>query len=489
MSSLFLGIDIGTSAVRVALIDDTSRVVRVASADYLTTTFEGGYAEQDPNDWITALRRALSAVDIAEYRPRAIGLCGQTPTLVFVDAEGQSCRPSLTWQDARATREASILESRLGDPETLIGTRLPWSASNMPAKLLWLTQHEPDLVGRTRYVLQPKDFVGMALTGQAISDGWSSKGLCNVLDGLPAIDVLKECGWAPQVCPPIDLAWHSRGVVSPSAAATFDLVAGTPVTVGWSDALAEMLAAGVFARSSAFMFTGTSSIVGAVVEDHHVRAGGLFNVPTTCAPSALLYGPTQAGGAALTWTAELLGCSVDDLVALAGTATESPTFVPYLYGERAPLWDSEVRALFAGVSRHHGRAEIARAAVVGVVSAAKNLLDMVASASNRPISGVEIAGRGVGQASWERFAAEGLGLNARFHHDTDLSVRGAAMLAMALDGVDVVEASARLIDDTHEIDATAHSESVAYAELERYRRATDLALQWRTFSHSTKETK
>jgi hypothetical protein len=114
---------------------------------------------------------------------------------------------------------------------------------------------------------------------------------------------------------------------------------------------------------------------------------------------------------------------------------------------------------------------------------------MVASASNRPISGVEIAGRGVGQASWERFAAEGLGLNARFHHDTDLSVRGAAMLAMALDGVDVVEASARLIDDTHEIDATAHSESVAYAELERYRRATDLALQWRTFTHSTKETK
>jgi xylulokinase len=487
VSSTYLGIDVGTSAVRVSIIDEIGHVVAAASSEYSSTTLKGGGVEQSPDDWLRALRIALTAVDIAEHRPRAIGLCGQTPTLVFVDEEGQSCRSALTWQDVRATHEAAILDHRFGEPEPLIGTRLPWSESNMPAKLMWLARHEPALVERTRYVLQPKDFIGMALTGQPTADGWSSKGLCNVLDGLPTKEVLEECGWSTRVCPPIDLAWSARGVVSDSAAARFDLIRGTPVTVGWSDALAEVLAAGVFARSSAFMFSGTSSIVGASVEDQRVRAGGLYNVPTSCAPRALLYGPTQAGGAALAWTAELLGINIDDLATLASTASESPTFVPYLYGERAPLWDSEVRALFIGVDSRHGSAEIARATVSGVIAAAKNLLEMVATATDEPITHVEVAGRGVGHSSWEQIAAEGLGLNLRFHHDSDMSVRGAAMLAMALDGVDVVEASTILVDQTSEIAATPQSEASARDGLVRFRDATDLALQWRRMSLSVNE--
>jgi len=487
MLSTYLGIDVGTSATRVALIDETGRVLREATSGYSTNIIDGGGAEQDPAWWLNALQGALDRVDVRTLTPDAIGLCGQTPTLVFCDAKGESSRASLTWQDNRATVEADELSHVLGAPEPYFGTGLPWSASNMPAKLKWLARREPELVASTQYILQPKDYVGMALTGVPTSDGWSSKGLCNVLDGRPAETVLLECGWSPKVCPPIDFAWARRGVVTEVAAKRFGLVSGTPVSVGWSDALSEILAAGAFARESAFVFTGTSSIVGATVHDQNVRAGGLFSVPIACAPIALLYGPTQAGGAALVWASTLLGCSVEELVSMASLAADSPTFVPYLYGERAPLWDSEVRSIFAGISARHGRAEFARATVMGVVSAARNLLDMVVNATGEPLSKVEVAGRGVGDASWETMAYEGLGLDLRFHHDAELSVRGAAMLAMAVDGVDIVEASTLLVDTTHEIPSSPRSAALAREGVDRFRRATDLAVQWRNVHSQSKE--
>ena len=107
-----------------------------------------------------ALRRLIAhGADLSEVT--AVGLCGQTPTLIPVDAAGRPVRAALTWQDTRATAEAAELADRFGDPEPLIGTALPWSAANLPAKLAWLARHEPDTVRRTRWLLQPKDLVGL----------------------------------------------------------------------------------------------------------------------------------------------------------------------------------------------------------------------------------------------------------------------------------------------------------------------------------------
>ena len=104
--------------------------------------------------WSGALAAALRRTRADLRGVSAVGLCGQTPTLVPVDAVGVPVRPALTWQDTRATAEAAALEARFGDPEPLIGTALPWSAANMPAKLLWLARHEPATLSRTRWLLQ-----------------------------------------------------------------------------------------------------------------------------------------------------------------------------------------------------------------------------------------------------------------------------------------------------------------------------------------------
>ena len=477
----YLGIDVGTSATRVVLVDEEGSVIATTSGSYESLRATSGVVEQDPTTWIAALEHAVSSMpEIASRPPSAIGLCGQTPTVVPVDGDGVPTRNALTWQDGRASDEARELAHRLGDPEPLVGTELPWSASNMPAKLLWLARYEPHTLAQTRTILQPKDFIGFVLTGSRHSDPWSSKGLCRVDDGEPVADILDACGWPVQVCPPTAPPWTIRGEVSRAAARRFGLRAGTPVTVGASDALSEMLAAGTFARSSAFVFSGTSSIVGTTVPDARNRVPGLFSVPTSCAPTPLLYGPTNSGGAALAWAARLLDCDVEELMNLAASAGSTwPTFVPYLAGERTPLWDLDVRALFVGVDERHGRPEMALSVVMGVFLASRHVLALIEETTGRALSDVEVVGRGVRNATWEALARRSLGLTLRFHDDADMSARGAAMLALSLEGISVIEASQRLGAASRVVPASPDEVDSARRYLEDYRRASRFSVEWR----------
>jgi xylulokinase len=493
---LYLGVDVGTSATRVSLVRPDGTAVAasavVASAGYRTVRGGDGRVEQDPTAWSRALATALRRLQLQLQLRRgeggidlravtAVGLCGQTPTLVLTDEAGRAVRPALTWQDIRATAEAAELAARFGDPEPLIGTALPWSAANMPAKLAWLARHEPDTVRRTRWLLQPKDFIGMALTGSPASDPWSSKGICRVGDGTPAAEVLAACGWAERACPPIAAAWSARGTVTAAAARRFGLPAGIPVSVGWSDALTQTLAAGCYGRGSGFVFSGTSAIVGAPASG---RAEGLFGVPGSCAPAPLLYGPTQSSGASVAWVARLLDCRPADVPALAARARAEadgdswPAFVPYLSGERAPLWNSEVRGLLLGLADEHGPAEVARAVMAGTLLSARHVLDVVEAATGSPVTEIEFAGRGAADANWQAVALETLGARVRFHSDPDLSARGAAMLAAMTTGVSLERASAELVDATWTA-VPSDSELARSRRLSvRYRRASEAALAW-----------
>ena len=474
----FLGVDIGTGSLRTVLVSDDGGVRASAAVRYETLRGPRGEAEQNPSDWTAALATAMSMMRL-DAPPASVGLCGQTPTIVFVDEENQPVRPAMTWQDTRASREAAELADALGPPESLFGTNLAWSASNIPARLAWVARHEPETRRRSVAVLQAKDYLGAYLTGVAVSDPWSSKGLCHVGDLAPASAVLAASGWSDEHCPELRRAWDLAGVVSAAAAAETGLAPGTPVSVGWSDALAEILASGCYADLSAFFFSGTSSIVGAALRHDDLRAPGLFNVPRSCAPAALLYGPTQSGGAALAWVARLLGVRVDELSALAASASGSaPVFVPYLSGERAPLWNSSVRALFAGLDESHGPAEIALSVLLSVIMSARHILELVETASAEPIEFVETVGRGVGDPAWEDIARRGCGLSLRLHSDQDMSARGAAMLGAACTGGDLAHISRQLADPTRVVEVRDGDVEESRRLLRLFNDASRHALEW-----------
>ena len=352
--------------------------------------------ERDSLDWLDGTRAALAQLpDQERARVCSVGLTGLTPGTVLVDEAGHPTGPALTWQHSAATAEAAELAARFGDTAELLGTSLPWGPGYPPAQLAWLARRRPQARAATRWVLQAKDFVGMALTGSPASDRWSSKGICNVLTGAPADAILRAAGWDPAVCPPTAEPWEPRGTVTAEASDRFGIPAGVPVSVGWSDALGGMLALGVFERPRAFAILGTSCIAGVSLAPGSGAPGtatpssswpgsaapgtsapgtaapgtgavgsGLLNVPATVAPLALAYGPTQNGGSALDWLAALTGRDVPELMELSEQAdlAATPVFAPYLAGERAPLWEAGARGVLTGLVVGDRRAaELARA--------------------------------------------------------------------------------------------------------------------------------
>jgi len=176
---LILGLDLGTSSIKAILIDLRGTVVKKLEAKLPIRRVEDR-VEQDANDYKNALIEITSGCRDFFSRIAAMGLSGQTPSLLGIDENGDPTFPVLIWQDNRATSEAAELSEKFGNPWELIGTSLPWAASACPAKMLWISRNKKEWIEKTRWLLQPKDYLGFLLTGEALSDPWSTKGICNV---------------------------------------------------------------------------------------------------------------------------------------------------------------------------------------------------------------------------------------------------------------------------------------------------------------------
>jgi xylulokinase len=508
--ALWLGLDFGTSAAKALLVDESGTVRARAATAYGTSRGGEGVAEQDPDVYLAAAEELIGACSPAGAAD-GVGLCGQTPTLVFVGEDGRSVRPAITWQDVRARAETARLQRAFGDPQPLFGINLPWSPVYPPAKLRWIADHEPATVRRTRLLLQPKDLVGMALTGSGVSDLWSCRGLRNLADGTPVSPVLQAAGWPDSVVPEAAPAWASRGPVTEEAADRFGLRPGIPVSVGWTDALGGLLAVGAFDEPRAFVISGTADIVGRSVGEPPADASPLLLIPRTCAPLPVVYGPVQSTGAAISWLGGLLaeraaavdagdgaaavhagngaaGADAGDEQLAAVASAGAPVFLPYLAGERAPIWRDDVRGMFVGLALEHGARELVRAAELGVACADRDVMETADVMFGGRSADVRVAGATAAGERWRRLRAAVLGRPIEVLREPEASALGAAMLAACAAGASIDDVGRQMRGPVDRLEPSATGVRLGEVAFRRYRRARDIALAWADGERSEAET-
>lgn len=465
-----IGLDVGTTSCKAGLFDSYGQLLALATASFPVDRTSAGWVEQDAERYWSAargcLRELLASPRVDRRRLTALSSCGQSPTMVLLDAHGIPIRPAILWQDTRAVQEAEELAR---DPGTDVlaawmDLRWPVDASLPLARLLWLKRHEPATLARTAVTVQPKDFVHLRLTGRVATDAWSSRGLVHQGTRRP-IDAIRDiAGSDTGIVPEARRSREIIGHVTFDGAGATGLPEGLPVAAGWTDAMAAMLGTGAFgALGLAADVSGTSEVVGLSLAARPATTGPLLASPIVDSGRWVLYGPTQASGGSLGWALRTLGTpgtggsvSVDE--ALAAAAGVSPgadglIFLPYIEGERAPLWDPRARGAFIGLTGSHRQAHLFRAVLEGVACSIHHILsaaeDVASSQGARPLRAEEmrVAGGGARLALWNQIKADVTNRPVRPCTVTENGVLGAAMLAALSAGIypDITAAGAAMV--------------------------------------------
>jgi xylulokinase len=423
----FIGIDVGTTSVKAILIEAGGRVLDSFAAPHPTRRPRPGHVEQDPADWMA---RVLGALDRFAHSGhcthiRGIGICSQVNTHVFVDDAGSPLLPAITWQDGRCAAVAHELDAQISTQQKLdwFGGPLPIDASNALSRMAYVARHHPEIFALTRYVLLPKDYCIHALTGVFVADPIAAIGLTDKRLGYIPEQLDLVPGAAQRVAPLFDFT-HVAGRIRPGLPC-----AGLPIVVGAMDAWAGMFGVGVVADGDAMYQSGTSEIPG-IVSSTIVPTPGVVLFPAYHGIT-LHAAPTQSGGAALAWVGRLLGKSAEELSALAASVEPGaaiPLFLPHLEGERAPLWDSASRSVFARLEAGTGPAELARSVMEGVALAARLAFDALESSAGRSVETVHIGGGGARSDVWCQIRADVLDKRLRRVAVAEAGALGAAIL-------------------------------------------------------------
>lgn len=430
---MLLGIDLGTGSVKALLFDVDGTVLAEASQSYPVNSPKPGWAETAPEAWWSAVAIAVrQIVDNSSGTVEAIGLSGQMHGVVLVDKEGQPLRPAILWAD---TRSSDVLDAYWQLP-TELQMRLanPITAGIAGPTLLWLRQSEPSLYAAAHWVLQPKDWLRLHLTGRAAADPSDASGtlLYDVRSDQWAFEVIDalnlRADWLPELIP----SAHIAGYLTAQAADHLGLKAGLPVVAGAADTAAAILGSGLLEPGAIQLTVGS----GAQIIRPLAQVNGDLSLCTHLYRAALpgqwyQLAAIQNAGVALEWVRRILGLSWAEVYAPANAVPpgcEGLTFLPYLTGERTPHLDPHVRGTWAGLGLHHTRSHLMWAALEGVAFAIKQGVEAIAP-PDTPISALRLAGGGTLEPAWRQLLATVLQIPLHSITTPAASARGAAILA------------------------------------------------------------
>lgn len=431
----YLGIDLGTSGIKLLLMDADQRILGAATASLTVSRPQDGWSEQHPADWITATRQALPTLakshDLRGLQ--GIGLSGQMHGAVCLDRDDQVLRPAILWNDGRAEAEASILDAI---PAFRAQSGNIVFAGFTAPKLVWMAKHEPELFARVARVLLPKDYLRLWLTGEHVSDMSDAAGTswldCAKRDW--SDDLLAASGMSRAQMPALVEGSAISGRLRGSLAAELGLPQGVVVAGGAGDNAASAIGAGSIRAGQGFVSLGTSGVIFTATDSYLPLPESAVHAFCHALPQTWHHmGVVLQASAALEWYGALTGTSPAALTQALGDQLAPPCealFLPYLSGERTPHNNTALRASFHHVSSRDSRETLTRAVLEGVSFALKDAVLALHKAGSRPESLLALGG-GAQSRYWLNLLATILELPVELPESGDFGAAfGAARLGL-----------------------------------------------------------
>ncbi|MBI3747983.1 MAG: hypothetical protein HY262_03930 [Chloroflexi bacterium] len=413
-----LGVDLGTAEVKAGLVSLDGRLLALARSGYELDRGGGhGWAEQDPGAWWSAVVSAVRALRASSFGEIvAIGVDGHGPTLVAVDGRGEATRPAITFLDARASAEADELAAATG----VRG----WALGGLPAAL-WVERHQPEVAAATRWYLTTWEWLAYRLTGEAAAPLIPSQ-------LVPDPARVNTAGIPADRLPRVARTGEVVGSVTETAAAALGVRAGRPVVGGTVDAFASYLGAGLLEPGDAYDPGGSAGGFG-VYWDRPVEVPGAFVTPAPLSGLFSVGAAMAATGRALDWYRDQVLVDTIAVDALLAEAAQTPAgadglvFLPYLAGERSPIWDPEARGVLAGLTLGHGRAHISRAIIEASALAIRHVAEPMLAAGVR-VNEMRVCGGPARSRFWNGVKADVTGFPVAVPAVLETAVLGAAIL-------------------------------------------------------------
>ena len=447
---MFLGIDVGTSEVKVLLLNDAHKVIGVSGSSLEISRPHVGHSEQAPAAWWTATQLALAELKSKfadQYAAiKAIGLSGQMHGAVLLDANNQVLRPAILWNDTRSAKECEEMMAELPALPQIAGS-LAMPGFTAP-KLRWLAKHEPDVFSKVAKVILPKDYIRFMLTGEYVCDMSDASGSMwlDVEKRAWSADLLKLTGLTEAHMPRLVEGSAASGNLTPQAAVTLDLQAGIVVAGGAGDNASSAVGMGAVNAGEGFLSLGTSGVLFVVTPTYQPNAASATHAFCHAIPDRWHQMSVMLSAAScLQWITKLLGAESEAVLERQASGltveqrTNAPIFLPYLSGERTPHNDAATRGSFHELSNDTDTAALAYAVIEGVSFGLADGMRALQEAGC-DVKQLSLVGGGARSALWAQQLATLLNINIVTHQESTAGgALGAARLAWLATGANVAD--------------------------------------------------
>ncbi len=475
----YIGIDLGTSAVKLLLVDGNGEIAREITKEYPLSFPHPGWSEQKPEDWWSAVLAGVPELTAgADARlVRAIGIGGQMHGLVALDRDDNVIRPAILWNDGRTTKEVEYLNETVGrDTLSRCTANIAFAGFTAP-KLLWMRENEPENFARIAKIMLPKDYLVYKMTGVHSTDYSDASGmlLLDVQHKRWSKEMCEICGIGEKQLPRLYESWQTVGTLKPDLASALGLPESVKVCAGAGDNAAAAVGTGTVGVGGCNISLGTSGTL--------FISSDKFGVD----PNNALHSFAHADGGY-----HLMGCMLsaascnmwwmDDVSGSDDYAGEQKKitcdklgrnhvfFLPYLMGERSPINDTDARGTFTGLTMDTTHADMTQAVLEGVAFAIRDSFEVARSLGVK-IPRSNICGGGSKSPLWRKILTNVLGIPLDMVATEQGPGYGGAILAMVADGMypTVHAACAALVTVTGTTEPDAELTALYNARYEQFR--------------------